>query len=161
MGQKFAAYSTQGAIIGFYDSIDSPVPASVTSAIPITDVQWQACLATPGYTIVNGALVPPAPPTAAQVQAIQFAGFEQAVQVALDTFARTWGYTSIVSAASYAASTVAQYKAEATALITWRDAMWQAVASTEAAITAGTTPAPTTPAAFVALMPAAPARPTA
>ncbi|MFL9907360.1 hypothetical protein [Paraburkholderia sp. RL17-337-BIB-A] len=71
MGQKFAAYNAQGAIMAFYDSVDSPVPEGVT-AIEITDAQWQTCIATSGYTVVNGALVaptPPAPPTAAQIAA--------------------------------------------------------------------------------------------
>jgi hypothetical protein len=68
MSQKFAAYNAQGAIIGFYDSVDSPVPTGV-AAIEISDAQWQACLATPGYTVVNGALVAPAPPTEAETLA--------------------------------------------------------------------------------------------
>jgi hypothetical protein len=66
MGQKYAAYSSTGAIAAFYDSVDSPVPASVTSALAITDGQWETCISTPGYTVVNGALVAPAPPTTAQ-----------------------------------------------------------------------------------------------
>ncbi len=68
MGQKYAAFNAQGAIIGFYDSIDSPVPAGV-AAIAITDALWHACLSNPGYTVVSGALVPPATPTAAQLLA--------------------------------------------------------------------------------------------
>jgi hypothetical protein len=67
MGQKFAAYNASDAIIAFYDSEDSPVPAGVTSVIEITDAQWQACLATPGYTVVSGSLVAPPLPTAAQL----------------------------------------------------------------------------------------------
>jgi hypothetical protein len=42
MGQKFAAYNPSGAIIAFYDSVDSPAPQSVT-AIEITDAQRQTC----------------------------------------------------------------------------------------------------------------------
>jgi hypothetical protein len=69
MSQKFAAYDAQGNIIAFYDSVDSPVPASVTRVIEITDAQWQECLSTPGHTVVGGALVAPTPPTAAQILA--------------------------------------------------------------------------------------------
>jgi hypothetical protein len=81
--------------------------------------------------------------------------------VALDAGAQAWGYDSIVSAASYATSTNAQFKAEAAALIAWRDAVWAWAVTEEAAIVGGTQQLPATPAAFVALMPAAPARPTA
>lgn len=68
MGQKFATYIADGQITGFYDSIDSPPPADAVT-IQLTDAQWQACIATPGYTVVNGALVAPAPPTLEVVQA--------------------------------------------------------------------------------------------
>jgi hypothetical protein len=70
MGQKFAAYNAQGAIIGFYDSVDSPVPAGVTNVIAITQAQWQACVnSQPPYTVANGALVAPVPPTDAEILA--------------------------------------------------------------------------------------------
>lgn len=67
MGQKFAAFNANGAITGFYDSVDSPLPAG-TSAIEITDAQWQECLMNPGWTVVNGALVAPPAPSLNQVQ---------------------------------------------------------------------------------------------
>lgn len=86
MSKKFAAYSTSGAIIGFYDSIDSPVPKGVT-AISVTDAEWQTCISTPGYTVVNGALVAPAAPTAAQLlaqaQAAQIQTLNAAYQAAI------------------------------------------------------------------------------
>lgn len=65
MGQKQAAFDALGAIIAFYDTIDSPAPAG-TSVIDITDAEWQQCLATPGYTVQNNALVAPVAPTAAE-----------------------------------------------------------------------------------------------
>jgi hypothetical protein len=68
MGQKYAAYNAQGAIIAFYDSVDSPVPSGV-NAIEISDSQWQTCCSVPGWTVTDGALVAPVPPTAAQVLA--------------------------------------------------------------------------------------------
>jgi len=93
MGQKLAAYNAQGAITGFYDSVDSPVPSSITNVIAITDQQWQTCLSTPGYTVVNGALVAPAPPTNAQLlaaaQAAQIASLYAACSSAI-----TAGFTS-------------------------------------------------------------------
>jgi hypothetical protein len=33
MGQKFAAFNAQGAIVAFYDSVDSPVPADVLAGL--------------------------------------------------------------------------------------------------------------------------------
>ncbi|CAG9244899.1 conserved hypothetical protein [Paraburkholderia caribensis] len=68
MGQKLAAYDSTGAVVAFYDSVDSPVPQGVT-AIAITDAQWQTCISNPGWTVATGALVAPAPPTAAELAA--------------------------------------------------------------------------------------------
>lgn len=39
MGKKLAAYNAQGAIVAFYDTIDSPAPEGVTVA-EITLEQW-------------------------------------------------------------------------------------------------------------------------
>lgn len=55
MGQKYAAYNTTNFITGYYDSIDSPLPAGIT-AIPITDQEWQSCLGKSNLMIVNGAI---------------------------------------------------------------------------------------------------------
>jgi predicted NAD/FAD-dependent oxidoreductase len=63
MAQKHAAYDSTGAIIGFYDEVDSPLPSGV-NAIPINDEQWRACLGTPGHTVQDGALVAPTPASA-------------------------------------------------------------------------------------------------
>lgn len=52
MGQKYAAFNATGKIIGYYDSVDSPVPAG-TNAIPISDQQWQLSLKTPGGFIIT------------------------------------------------------------------------------------------------------------
>lgn len=93
MVQKYAAYNAQGAIIGFYDSVDSPVPAGV-NAIAITDAQWYACQVTQGYTIVNGTLTAPAAPTAAQLlanaQAAQVVTLSNACATAIVS-----GFTSV------------------------------------------------------------------
>lgn len=92
MGQKLAAYNAQGAITAFYDSVDSPAPAGATT-LPITNAQWQTCLAQPGWTVANGVLVaPPAPMAAqllAQAQAAQIAIITQACAAAI-----TSGFTS-------------------------------------------------------------------
>lgn len=68
MGQKYAAYDEAGKIVGFYDSIDSPVPDGLDT-IEITDAEWLACLATEGYSVLDGHLSPPSPPTEAELLA--------------------------------------------------------------------------------------------
>ena len=66
MGQKYAAYNAQGAIIAHYDSVDSPVPDGVP-AIEITDEEWQTCLNQPGqWYVSNDTLAQVPPPTAEQ-----------------------------------------------------------------------------------------------
>jgi hypothetical protein len=95
-------------------------------------------------------------PTTAQI----ITNYESAAQIRLDSVAQSWGYDSLVSAASYASSTVAQYKADALSLIAWRDAVWQKAYEIELSVKAGTQTMPATPADFVALLPAPPARPT-
>lgn len=69
MGQKLAAYNAAGVILTTYDSVESPAPEGATT-IEVTDAQWQAYLATPGYTVQNGVLVPPVALTDAQQLAI-------------------------------------------------------------------------------------------
>jgi len=68
MSQKQASYSASGSIIAYYDTVDSPAP-STANVIDITDDEWLTCISTPGYTVVNGALVAPADPTSAELLA--------------------------------------------------------------------------------------------
>lgn len=77
MGQKFAAFGVNGTITGFYDSVDSPVPEG-TSVIEITDAQWQECISSSGWTVVNGALVAPPAPVLDQVQAAECTAIDAA-----------------------------------------------------------------------------------
>ena len=99
------------------------------------------------------------PRTLAQRKDAARVAFENAAQVALDGTAHAWGYDSIVSAASYAASTNRQFAAEAAALIAWRDAVWVAAYALQTRIAAGAQPLPETAAAFLLLLPPAPKRP--
>lgn len=96
----------------------------------------------------------PAPSNAALTEQ-----YTQAIQDSLDAYAQSWGYDHIVSAASYVNSTVAKFKNEGTALLTWRDQVWEWAEAELAAILAGTTPVPTDMTAFLSGMPAKPARP--
>ena len=83
MGQKYASYNASGAVIAYYDSVDSPPPSTATT-IAITNSQWQAAIASPyPVTVADGALVIPTGPTLAFAQAAQSAlikqGFANAV----------------------------------------------------------------------------------
>ncbi|MFM0427569.1 phage tail assembly chaperone [Paraburkholderia aspalathi] len=69
MGKKLAAYNDQGAIVAFYDTIDSPAPEGVTVA-EITLEQWLFLLdgqANGKRMAVDASLAPvlldPLPPT--------------------------------------------------------------------------------------------------
>lgn len=65
MGQKIAAYDATGKVYAFYDSVEAPVPDSVTTnTLNVTDAQWMAILTTPGYSVRDGGLVEPQPPSA-------------------------------------------------------------------------------------------------
>jgi len=79
--------------------------------------------------------------------------YEGVAQQNLDDVARSWGYSSMNTAVTYANSTNAQFKADAEALIAWRDKYWTKAYTIEA----GTLPA--TAEAFVGLLPKAPKQP--
>lgn len=75
-----------------------------------------------GWTYENGVFSPPVspPPTLEEQQA----AFTAAVQTYLDSFARTRNYDGIMSAATYATSTVPKFKAEGQYAVEARDAVW-------------------------------------
>lgn len=64
--------------------------------------------------------------SAQHAQTIQdrIAAYIMAVQEMLDEAARQRGYDSILSACTYAASTIERFRQEAQACIAWRDAVW-------------------------------------
>lgn len=62
----------------------------------------------------------PPPPTAEQI----VAGYVAAVQSRLDDFAKTRGYDGILSAATYATSTVPKFASEGQHAVNVRDATW-------------------------------------
>lgn len=72
----------------------------------------------PGETF---ATAPPAPTPADAAAALT-----SDVQAWLDATAQGNGYDSIASCISYRGSSVAQWDADATAALAWRDAVWQA-----------------------------------
>lgn len=84
-------------------------------------------------------LVDPPPPTPEQIITQYTAG----VQQHLDTFARTLGYDGIMSACTYATSTVPKFKAEGQYAMEARDATWVKCYEVLAAVEAGSRPMPT------------------
>ena len=75
-----------------------------------TPEEWQAAHPAPE----------PQPPTAEE----QLAAFTAAIQAHLDDFARTRNYDGILSAATYATSTVGKFRAEGQYAVEARDATW-------------------------------------
>jgi len=102
MGQKTALYNTStGAIMGYYDSLDSPLPKTLPSgsaSVDITDSEWQAGLSSPyAPTVVSGVYTIPSGPTLAQAQSAQIALLQSAYQTAINTpvtFTNAAGVTS-------------------------------------------------------------------
>ena len=115
-------------------------------AVEITDAEHAALIEgqSMGKVIVadeNGRpiLQDPPPPTAEQI----VAQYTAAVQKHLDDFARTRGYDGILSAATYATSTVPKFKAEGQYAVDARDATWAKCYEVLAAVEAGSRPMPT------------------
>jgi hypothetical protein len=130
---------------GFYDRAihGDNIPAD---AVEITEAEHAALIEGQalGKRIVadeNGRpiLQDPPPPTAEQI----IAQYTAAVQKHLDSFAQTRGYDNIMSAATYATSTVPKFKAEGQYAVEARDATWAKCYEVLAAVEAGTRPMPT------------------
>jgi hypothetical protein len=77
----------------------------------------------------------PAPPalTPEQVQA----AYTAAIEAHVEATARARGYTSAVSCATYAVSTIPAWKAEGVAFVAWRDGVWTAALASLAAVKNG------------------------
>ena len=75
---------------------------------------------------------PPAP-TPEELQA----AYTAAIEAHVEATARARGYTSAVSCATYAASTIPAWQAEGAAFVAWRDDVWSAALAMLAAVQAG------------------------
>lgn len=95
-------------------------------------------------------LTAPSALTQAQIEA----QFTASIQQRLDDFARTRNYDNILSACTYATSTVAKFKAEGQACVNLRDATWAAAYDILAKVQAGQRPMPTSIADIEADLPA-------
>lgn len=90
---------------------------------------------------------------ATQSQALQ-EGIVTATQARLDAFAGTRNYDGILSACTYASSTVSRFAAEGQAAVNARDATWSKLYAILGEVQAGTRPAPTGFADIEASLPA-------
>lgn len=90
---------------------------------------------------------------AARTQALQ-AGIVAATQLRLDEFAQTRNYDGILSACTYATSTVTKFQAEGQACVEARDATWATLYGLLAEVQAGTRPVPSSYADIEPLLPA-------
>ena len=97
---------------------------------------WE--IATAGRLGTVEAYKPPPPPPVERVLAELQAG----ISAHVNRVARGRGYDDGVSCASYAASTVPLWAAEAAAFIAWRDAVWSAVLDGLESVQSGKTPMP-------------------
>ena len=92
------------------------------------------------WLYAGGVPLPPEPQASdpAQLQAMVV----QATQARLDDFARTRNYDGILSACTYATSTVPKFQTEGQYAVQVRDATWAALYAFMADVQAGTRPAP-------------------
>jgi len=128
-----------GTTYGYDETVESQLPL-IQKAV---DAQWEE--------IANW---PPA------ISVDEFAAIcETKLQAALDAGAASWGYDTLLSAASYANSLNPAFKAEATVLIAWRDDVWVWAATVVSNIKAGKVALPDSPDLVLAVMPPMPARP--
>jgi hypothetical protein len=104
---------------------------------------------------------PAAPSTPTPQQQMQFSIQAAALQLQqlLDLMAQSWGYDNVVSAISYLASGNPRFRAEAQAMLDWRDQVWSWAETLELDVQNGIKSLPATMAEFLAQMPAPPARP--
>ncbi|TPL36760.1 hypothetical protein [Mesorhizobium sp. B2-4-8] len=90
---------------------------------------------------------------AAEAQVALLASFQTAIQSLVDQTATSRSYADGNALASYVASTVPAWSAEATAFVAWRDAVWVYVYGELDKVTAGEREIPTVE-AFLAELPA-------
>ena len=91
------------------------------------------------YEEIVGSAYIEAPLTEEQIQA----HLTQVVQNYMDTTVQTKGYDNIHTACTYANSTDETFKAEGTACVVWRDAVWRKCYDILAEVKAGTRAVPT------------------
>jgi hypothetical protein len=90
-------------------------------------VPVKEAVAKPGYPvreIASGQVFDGKDVVLTKTYAPDVSAFQHAIEAHIEAVAATREYSSAVSLASYAASTIEQWQAEAVAFIAWRDAVW-------------------------------------
>jgi hypothetical protein len=108
---------------------------------PLADNWIASEVAAIGDTYENGAFIKPPPPvkTPEELQA----EIVEATQKRLDDFARTRNYDGILSACTYASSSVPKFAAEGQYCVDARDNTWATLYTILGEVQAGTRPVPT------------------
>ena len=113
------------------------------NAVHVLDDAAFAYMLPPGSVEITDAeaeiLQAPPPPSAQEI----IAQYTAAVQLRLDTFFQSRGYDGILSAATYATSTVLKFQVEGQYAVEARDATWAKCYEILAAVEGGTSPMPT------------------
>lgn len=124
--------------VDFEDLGPTPFGASDADSMPYA-VSILASARTGEFGPITAYTAPVVPaPTQAQVIAV----LTKAIQSRLDAFARTRNYDNIMSACTYATSTVTKFATEAQYCVESRDATWSAAYTVLAEVEAGTRPIP-------------------
>lgn len=119
------------------------VPNDVDGREPtLSDVEWMDDRPMPTQAEVDGAMA-----------MLFMDAVTVAVQQRLDEFAQTRAYDGILSAATYATSSVAKFAAEGQYAVNARDAHWAKCYEIEAAVKAGSRPMPASVDEVLAEMP--------
>jgi hypothetical protein len=112
---------------------------------------------TVGVTPPEGALG--AAPTVELTDEEVRAQLVKGVEAFVDNYASGWGYNSVYTAATYLTSSVAKFKAEAKALVQWRDLVWYFIEDFDEKVRTGKKPAPASLEALIVMLPTPPDRP--
>lgn len=116
------------------------VEAVVRMYAPVRYWEEQAVQVIVPQVGMTGQVAPPESPQPTPEQIIQ--QFTAAIQLRLDTFARTRNYDGILSACTYATSTVPKFQGEGQYCVNARDATWAAAYDILAEVQGGTRPMP-------------------
>jgi len=124
---------------------DGIYPLSVIPGWQIIDVSLPDDFTLASYTWSSGALAvaPPSAQELADAQAQLKESVVQQTQQRLDAFAQTRNYDGILSACTYATSSVAQFAKEGAYAVTARDTTWSALYQILADVTSGKRATPT------------------